>query len=191
MNVPSLKSIFVQENNRWCDLTLFVNLLEKKNSKEHDKLKDFKNIKRDLKSDSKIVDDKTFVSLTGLIRYCYNHENSLHISKQIVHEVNIILSKSKGKEPIKLVDNSSCLDLYKEIAKKSFKYVAIEDIFLNNIQFPEDTILYLYHEYKPLFLEKEWKRICLFEYHFHLYNNVNLEYEELTQQKWKIWKKCR
>ena len=186
MNVPSIKTIFHQNNVHWCDISSFIKLL-KENYKDSDKLKDFRNFRRDLKDDIKSEEGKSLLSLTGVIRYCYNHENSIHFCQQIVNEINSCLSKSKQKDQQNSTQET-CLDLYNNIAKYKLKNSNIENILLNNVEFQEEKILYLYSQYKEHFSEKEWKRICLFELHFHANDNLNKDYEDLTKNKLKFWK---
>ena len=122
---------------------------------------------------------KEAVSVTEILRYCFNHCNDYDACKEIVRVVENAALYSRTSTDTQYVTSS--FDLYKLIAKSHFQNF---NNFLQQPELDESLIPTLVTDHKGLFSDSEWKKIIWFEFHFAKdIHDEELSYEELLELK--------
>ena len=109
-----------------------------------------------------------FVSITSVIRYLCHHYDDYAVCKEFVHPVQSKISNSHV-----VTDSGSILEVYKKVTQTPLKHTLLEKLQHDKVMLDELHISTLYHDHKVHFTEKQWWRICMFEWHFS--RSYNLE----------------
>jgi hypothetical protein len=174
-----------ENQQQWINFDTFFNLLQTNVQKE-DKVK----VRKDVivkevdkyQQGFTTIDNERYISVQAILRYCFHHCDQLISCKRIISQVLSVLTIQTGDSNL-----LSQKEIYSAIAERKFHKTLLEQ-YVNEIGIPQNSnIPTLVSEYKSDYSEVEWKRICLFEWHFsRTVNWSNYAYAELVNAKWKF-----
>lgn len=135
------------------------------------------NIKRAFQTKS--LHNKEVISVSSVLKYCYQHSDSLKSCRCITKCVeNEILNSKETLLPVE-----SSYELYKQLSQE--KILENESV-LSDIKFDDQCIDTLIVDHKKHFTDKEWQKICWFETHFSKLCDDDwskIEFNEIVRQK--------
>ena len=118
-----------------------------------------RNVDRDIQRYIKIIHSTEYISLSDFIRFVYNNQKwsfCATICDRIEKALNFQLPSA----------TSSLLDLYRKIAHEHLFFESIESFYLSLDVVKDLKCDTLNTDYCSHFSPAQWKRICLFEFHY-------------------------
>jgi len=172
---------FENANGLWIKYSDFKTLIIS-GIKKYDKQEVHRsNLSRDTKKLVKNIELEDYLTISDFIQYVYNNRKWTFCTSIC----NIVETK------LKFHSSSSILDLYKVIAHEGLFLDTVENfLFSLDVDLSSDTLI---NDYCDLFSTVEWKRICLFEYHFNCLHDSNAEqsYEDKLSRREEYFEQLR
>ena len=169
---------------QWINFDKFVKLLQN-NSQMEDKVK----VRKDVivKEVDKYqqgfvtIDNEKYISVQAILRYSFHHCDQLTSCNRIISQILSILVVQTAD-----FNFLSQKEVYSAIAETHFHKTLLEQFVNDRIAIPHNSYIpTLVSEYQSDFSDIEWKRICMFEWHFsRTVNWSNYAYAELVNAKW-------
>ena len=173
LRIPALQHLIVEchEGVAYIELDSFLSTIRRKRGlQEKDIRKD--NFLRDNKASVTEINSHKYIQVAGIIHHVFGHRNKLKFYQTVCGQIEARLGVPQA------VDTHTVLSLYHHIANFDILPTpALEDHVLQNIQLRPSPTLVSHH--KENFSDKEWQKICLFEWHFSQLPEVcHLGYED-------------
>ena len=135
-----------------------------------------------LKYGSRVFEGNKDVSVSSFFRFIYNHIDDFAVCRQISKELEKCVMK-------KLTVETSCAtsihECYLAVRKETIKLPVFESV-LSKVSFDGIRIPTLQEEYSIHFSQDDWKRICLFEYHFgQEYDITDMTHDKAVRCRWE------
>ena len=166
----------------------------RKHKTQSDRLQHVKktNVTRELKrTGEKLynVNNKEAISVSFLLKYIFNHCEQVGVLKNISVDIEKLLLFGSKEKKSQDYYHRTCLELYNEIA---FSQLPIFES-IEKLSFDENAISSLINEHKQVgnFTEHQWKKICLFEFHFSKDGGLVTNYDNVVQKKWNLFERVK
>ena len=174
------------DDNQWIDLDAFIGLLQR-NVHNDDKVKAPRKdmVQREVDKHShgtSVIDSIKYISVSSAMRYICNHADQLIFCKRTMSQMLAVLLANPNS-----YNFLSHKEVYSAIGKNGFYGSKLEQYLFAHVHLNEQEIPSLVSQYKEDFSPLEWRRICLFEYHFskQFDHDRPHAHSDLVNAKWK------
>ena len=158
----------------------FLRTLKSLHEKNDKAIRNF-NIIRELESKPHGIiqgENKKFFTTSKVLQFVFNNKANFACCAEAVNKIQIVLYGGCAE---------SVWRIYSQVAEHFFK--SSEDDIINRIDIPE--VPTLHKEYKEYFNERDWRKICLFEFHFNKeYDVSSTSYLEEMALRAQFLKSC-
>lgn len=181
--MATLEDIKLLQKNRnnWVDLNEFLMLLRRYSKPSDTAMKRSNIIKQCQKARNGLLEQSPLhINYFQVLKFIIDHKDSIYVCNVLSKQIETrVLNKSKA---ISNRDFETVLSLYQEIKKTDLE-IFILPTDINNLE-----ISTLHGEYKHLFDEVTWTKICKFENYFSRFcQGESEEFEAVVHLKWKTF----
>lgn len=187
----SLKIVDTEERGKWVNIDDFYTLLQS-NSHPEDKSKTVRKdgiIKEAQHHEHglHVIDNVRHISVNSLLRYIFHQCDKKVFCRRITEQIAAVALPNQEEYTY-----SSHNEVYKAVAQTNFNEELIDKRLFSSIPLPQGVPT-LMGQYKKEFTADEWKKICIFEYHFfqEFKSLDESTYSDVVHAKWKFLDKLK